>query len=156
MKELATTLLVCCCVATSSAQAIECLSAPNQSESGWWSWREIEGRKCWYKRVGAVPPKSEYAWPEHAKEPPPGGEAAQRSSSMPATEGTASPLPPHIEMARVKSVDLAAPNFRLGNGHVGLIEGFNLSSVRGIGSAWEAPHHVGIPLDAFDARDGRW
>src|SRR4029077_14398835 len=82
MRELATTLLVCCCIACSSAQAIECLSAPEQSGSDWWSWREIDGRKCWYKKVGAVPPKSEFVWPEHAKEAPPAAEAAKPSSPM--------------------------------------------------------------------------
>jgi hypothetical protein len=80
---------------------------------------------------------------------------APRSSSTPATEGTRSTLP-HIEMARVKPIDLANPNFRLGNGRVGLIEGFDLSSFRGIGGAWEIPHHTGIPLDNFNARYGRW
>jgi hypothetical protein len=155
MKAFATTLLVCCCVATSSAQAIECLSEPNRSGSGWWSWREIDGRKCWYKKVGAVPPKSEFVWPEHAKEAPPRRETAQPSSSMPTTEGMTTPLP-RIEMARVKPVDLTNPIFRLADGRVGLIEGFDLSSLRGIGGAWEVPHHIGIPLDTFDARYGRW
>jgi hypothetical protein len=155
MKELATTLLVCCCVATSSAQAIECLSEPNRSESGWWSWREIDGRKCWYKKVGAVPPKSEFVWPEHAKEAPPRREAAQAPSSPPTTEGMRTPLP-RIEMARVKPVDLDNPIFRLADGRVGLMEGFSLSSLRGIGGAWEVPHHTGVRLDPFDARYGRW
>ena len=153
MKALVTTLLVCCCVATSSAQAIECLSSP-KSESGWWSWREIDGRKCWYKKVGAVPPKSEFVWPD-AKEAPPSGEATPRPSSTPTTEGMRSPLP-RIEMARVKPVDLSNPNFRLADGRVGLMEAFSLSSLRGIGGAWEVPHHVGVRLDPFEARYGRW
>jgi hypothetical protein len=154
MRALATTLFVCCCVAAASAQTIECLSTP-KSESGWWSWREIDGRKCWYKKVGAVPPKSEFFWPEQAKEPPPGREAPQRSSSVPATEGMKTTLP-RIEMARVKPVVLSDPNFRLADGRVGLMEGFSLSSLRGLGGAWEVPHHVGIRLDPFDARYGRW
>ncbi len=63
---------------------------------------------------------------------------------------------PRIEMARVKPVDLDNPIFRLGDGRVGLIEGFSLSSLRGIGGAWEVPHHAGVRLDPFDARYGRW
>jgi hypothetical protein len=59
-------------------------------------------------------------------------------------------------MARVKPVDLTAPNFRLGNARVGLTEGFNLSSFRGIGGAWEVPDHIGFPPNTFDARYGRW
>jgi hypothetical protein len=154
MKALVTTLLVCCCVATSSAQAIECLSTP-KSESGWWSWREIDGRKCWYKKVGAVPPKSEFVWPEHAKETPPRKEAPQQSSSMPATDGMTSPVP-RIETARVKPVDLSAPDFRLADGRVRLIEGFSLSSLRGLGGVWDVPIDVDVPPAAFHGRFGRW
>ncbi len=62
-------LLVCCSASTRSARAIECLTSPNQTERGWWSWREIDGRKCWYKKVGAVPPKSEFVWPDQRKRP---------------------------------------------------------------------------------------
>lgn len=160
MKALVSTLLVCCCAAASSAQAIECLSAP-KSESGWWSWREIDGRKCWYKKVGAVPPKSEFVWPDakeappSAKEAPPSVEPTRRSSSTPTTEGMRSPQP-RIEIARVKPVDLSNPIYRLGDGRVGLIEGFSLSSLRGIGGAWEVPQPITVQLDPFDARYGRW
>jgi hypothetical protein len=156
MKELVIIPLICCCIATSSVQAIECLSAPDQSESGWWSWREIDGRKCWYKKVGAVPPKSEFMWPEHAKGAPlAGAPAQQESSSMQATETMTATLP-QIEVARVKPVHLIAPNFRLGDGRVGLIEGFNLSSFRGIGGTWETPAYIKFPPDTFEARYGQW
>jgi hypothetical protein len=158
MKVLATTVLVCCCVAASSAQAIDCLSSP-KSESGWWSWREIDGRKCWYKKVGAVPAKSEFVWPDQPKDEPPAREAARRPSPSPspapATEGMRTPLP-RIETARVKAVILSDLNFRLADGRVGLIEGFNLSSLRGIGSAWEMPDHIGFAPTMFDVRYGRW
>jgi len=148
------TLFVCCCAAT-SARTIECLSAPNQSEPAWWSWREIDGRKCWYKKVGAVPPKSEFSWPERADETSPVEEPAQQSSSMKATETTAATLP-QIEVARVKRVDLAAPNFRLSDGRVGLIEGFNLSGARGVGGIWAMPAYANSSADTFDVRYGRW
>jgi hypothetical protein len=157
MKALVTTLLVGCCLAASSAQAIECLSTP-KSESGWWSWREIDGRKCWYKKVGAVPPKSEFVWPDakEAKEGPASAEHTPRPPSTPTTEGMRSPPPPRIEIARVKAVDLSNPIFRLGEGRVGLIEGFSLSSLRGIGGTWEVPQPITVQLDPFDARYGRW
>jgi hypothetical protein len=155
MKELAITLLVCCWVATSSAQAIECLSAPSQSGSGWWSWREIDGRKCWYKKVGEIPPKSDFIWRENAKEATPVEVPAQQSSSMQTTEGTTASLP-QIEVARVKPVDLANPNFRLSDARVGLIEGFNLAGNRGVGGSWEMPAYSEFPPDTFDARYGRW
>ena len=154
MKALVSTLLVCCCVATSSAQAIECLGTP-KSESGWWAWREIDGRKCWYKKVGAVPPKSEFVWPEHARETPPRKEAPQQSSSTPATDGMKSPEP-RIETARVKPVDLSAPDFRLADGRVPLIAGFSLQSLRGLGGTWDVPIDVDVPPTAFERRFGRW
>ena len=74
---------------------------------------------------------------------------------MPTTEGMRSPLP-RIEIARVKPVNLSNPIFRLGDGRVGLIEGFSLSSLRGIGGNWEVPQPIVVQLDPFDARYGRW
>jgi hypothetical protein len=156
MKELVIILLICCGVATSSAQAIECLSVPNQSESGWWSWREIEGRKCWYKKVGAVPPKSEFIWPEHTKEATPEADPTQQElSSMRAPEATTTTLP-QIEIARVKPVDLSAPNFRLSDGLIDLMKGFSLAGFQGIGGAWDTPPYIALPADTFDARYGPW
>ena len=82
-------LFVCCCGTELSAGTIECLTAPNRSEAGWWSWREIDGRKCWYNKVGAVPPKSEFFWPEQAKEAPPAEERGEQEPvPMAATEPT--------------------------------------------------------------------
>jgi hypothetical protein len=141
-----------CCCFTSSVQAINCLSALDQSDSGWWSWREIDGRKCWYKKVGAVPPKSTFMWPAHAKETllaeasaQPGSSSAQAIEAMSATS-------PRIEIARTKPVDPMATNFRLNDRRVGLIEGFYLSDSGGIGSTWEVPNYV----DTFEARYGQW
>ena len=133
MKEPVITLLICWSVGTSSAQAIECLSVPNRSESGPWSWREIDGRKCWYKKVGAVPPKSEFIWPDQAKEVSPAGGLSQpESSSVQAREAMTMALP-RIEVARVKAVDLSTPNFRLSDGLIDLTKGFSLAGFQGIG-----------------------
>jgi hypothetical protein len=156
MKELVITLLICWSVGTSSAQAIECLSVPNRSESGWWSWREIDGRKCWYKKVGAVPPKSEFIWPERAKEATPEtGPAQPELSSMRTPEATTMTLP-QIEIVRVKPVDLSAPNFRLSDGLIDLMKGFSLAGFQGIGGAWHGPPYLALPADTFDARYGPW
>ena len=155
MKELIIILPVCCCIASSWAQAIDCLSAPNRSDPGWWSWREIEGRKCWYKKVGAVPAKSEFTWPEQAKETSPAGALAQQElSPIPPTEATATL--PKIEVARVKRTDPTGANFRLSEDRVGLIEGSELSGFRGVGGAWEVPAYIKFPSATFDARYGQW
>jgi len=140
-------LLVCCSAGTRSASAIECLTSPNQSERGWWSWREIDGRKCWYKKVGPVPPKSEFVWPEA----PPGEERdEQEPTFMRATEPMASPSP-EVEMARVKPVDPTV-DFRLSEGLIDLTKGFSLAGFHGIGGALETP----VSRDTFDERFGQW
>jgi hypothetical protein len=153
-------LLVTCMIPMLSARAIECLSAP-KSGSGWWSWREIDGRKCWYKKVGAVPPKSECFWPEQAKEAPtavervlPAEERVQQEPlPMPAAEPTTATVP-KVKMVRVKSVDLSNPVFRLSNGLIDLTKGLSLAGFHGVGGAWQTPPY--ISADAFDARFGQW
>jgi hypothetical protein len=122
-------LVVGCCVGTSSAWAIECLSAPNHSKGGWWSWREIEGRKCWFRKVGAVPPKSEFIWPEHVKEAQPVAEPAQPEAPLiQGTEARAATSPQidvarvQIEVSRVKPVP-AVRKFRLRDGLIDLMSG---------------------------------
>ena len=135
-----------CCCFTSSVQAIDCHSAPDHSESGWWSWREIDGRKCWYKKVGAVPPKSEFRWPDRDKEPPlTQAPSQQQPTSMEPTEANAA-TSPQIEVVRVKPVKTKERNCRLGDGRVGLLEGSDLSGPRGIGGIWETPADIKLPV----------
>jgi hypothetical protein len=139
-----------------SAWAIECLSSPDQSARGWWSWREIDGRKCWYKKVGAVPPKSEFIWPDQAKEAPPREERAdQQPLPMPATEPiTASG--PKVGIVRVKPVDLSTVDFRLSEDLIDPTKGLSLAGFHGIGGALKAPPYIAVSADTFDERYGRW
>src|SRR5438874_5895363 len=149
-------LSAACCCFTSSLKALDCLSAPDHSDSGWWSWREIDGRKCWYKKVGAVPPKSEFRWPEREKEAPLTEATKQREpASMEGSEANAATLP-QIEVVRVKPVETRDRSYRLGDGRVRLLEGFDLSGPRGIGSLWGAPASIKLRTDTFDARYGEW
>jgi hypothetical protein len=48
---------------------IRCQDAPGREQNGvFWSWHEIEGKRCWFVRAGsAMPPKSAFTW---AKEEP--------------------------------------------------------------------------------------
>ena len=166
MKQAGIILLFCWCVASSSVQAIDCLRAPDHSESGWWSWREIDGRKCWFKKVGAVPPKSEFRWPQDAKEAPLAAPAAQHeSNSAPLTaapaqqETSTQAMPttaPRILMARVKLVDPTATDLRVNERRVGLLGGSYLSGLRAIGGTWEVPTHIEPAPDTFAARYGQW
>jgi hypothetical protein len=44
--------------------AIRCQDAPGRPQHGvYWSWREIEGKRCWFISTrGATPPKSAFTW----------------------------------------------------------------------------------------------
>lgn len=46
-----------------SAQAIQCSIAAPRDARGHWSWREIDGRRCWYEGKPGVS-KSLLEWPE--------------------------------------------------------------------------------------------
>jgi hypothetical protein len=67
---IAALVLACCCLGPSAASAamINCMSEPGKT--GYHSWRTIDGRKCWFQKVGTtVPAKSELRWPERTAEP---------------------------------------------------------------------------------------
>ena len=70
-------------------------------------------------------------------------------------EGTAVSNP-HIDIARVKPIDLTAPAFRLGEGQVDLTRASDLSGPIGIGGAWQTPPYVALSDDPFDERYGAW
>ena len=123
---------------------IECHIAPDPSIPHRWSWREIEGRKCWYKRVGPVPPKSEFIWSEQTKE------VQKRSPTSTQAAGIIMETLVHIEVARVKSVDfISAPNLRLSDRLVDLTIGLSLGSVHGVGGAWQIPNYIALTTDTF-------
>ena len=58
-------------MSSSSAYAIKCKSSVdhNVRGPGWWSWRLVEGRKCWFKKVGSMPPKSTLSWKSEYVDP---------------------------------------------------------------------------------------
>jgi hypothetical protein len=122
------------------------LECAQSLRSGWWSWREIDGRKCWYKKVGAVPPKSEFMWPQDAQQEL---SSARAIEAMPATS-------PRIDMARVKPVDPTATDLRVNERRVGLLGGSYLSGLRAIGGTWEVPTLIEPGPDTFAARYGQW
>ena len=45
-----------------NAKALECSVARPSSTQGYWSWRLIDGRKCWYAGKTVIP-KSVLRWP---------------------------------------------------------------------------------------------
>lgn len=48
-----------------AAHAIECKATPSSSQQGYWFWRQIDGRKCWYLGKTMIS-KSLLHWPAHA------------------------------------------------------------------------------------------
>ena len=118
-------------------------------------WPQMLVQESW-----CVPPKSEFRWPQDAKEAPLAAPAAQHeSNSAPLTAASAQhstqAMPtttPGILMTRVKPVDPTATDLRLNEGRVRLLKGFYLSDSRGIGGTWEVPNYV----DTFEARYGQW
>jgi hypothetical protein len=109
-------IFVGCCIVGSSAWAIDCLSAPGISTTGWYSWREIEGRKCWFKKIGVMPPKSQLHWVNTREEAHPikpaapakyttdSAAAAPPRADVTNTPKAEQPMPTHFKTARVKSV----------------------------------------------------
>lgn len=152
------TILVCCCLDSSSAWAIDCLSAPGDPKSGWYSWREIEGRRCWFKKTGAMPTKSQLEWPAKLKQevgsiepalavPPPRADTTNRPEPEPQT------LP---QFQRVRVRPATGASLRLGNGQVNLLNGASLSTMHALGSARQKPANL-APADPFSARFyGQW
>jgi hypothetical protein len=162
MKSVVIIILVCSCLGSSSAWAIDCLNAPGDPKSGWYSWRDIEGRRCWFKKTGAMPAKSQLNWPAKVRE-----EARSIEPASPSTERTLPvtvPLPPadttpvpepkppalpQFKTARVKPATGAS--LRLGNGQVDLLNGASLSTMHPLGGARQKPANL-APADPFGAR----
>jgi hypothetical protein len=162
MKSVVIILFVCCCLGSSSAWAIDCLSAPGDPKSGWYSWREIEGRRCWFQKTGAMPPKSQLHWPakvrQEARSIEPAPPSKERTEPVavapPQADTTNRPEPkaqtlPQFKTARVKPATGAS--LRLGNGQVDLLNGASLSTMQALGGARQKPANL-APSDPFSAR----
>ena len=78
---------------TASVAEVRCQDVPGREQRGvFWSWREIDGKRCWFIRArGGMPPKSEFTW---AKE-------------KPAEEPTKEDMTPAPETAKTDSVSSA-------------------------------------------------
>jgi hypothetical protein len=162
MKSIVIIPFVCCCFGSSSAWAIDCLSAPGDPKSGWYSWREIEGRRCWFQKTGAMPPKSQLHWPakvgQEARSIEPASPSKERIEPVvvppPQADTTNRPEPkpqtlPQFKTARVKPATGAS--LRLGNGQVDLLNGASLSTMQALGGARQKPANL-APADPFSAR----
>ena len=153
--------LLCCWFASAPAWAIDCLSAPGYPKTGWYAWREIDGRKCWFKKTGAMPSKSQLHWATKAEEKPqPAGlpSAAQQKTAPAAVPAPPEPAAEPVEAkptaqfrtVPVKPVAVTSP--RLGNNQVDLMNSGSLSAVQVFGGARPKPARPPTAVDPFDAR----
>jgi hypothetical protein len=153
-------LLVCSYfLGSSSAWAIDCLSVPGDLKTGWYSWREIDGRKCWFQKTGAMPPKSQFHWPAKV-----GQEARSAETGSPSAESELEvvapppadktnrrePKPPTLpQFKTVRVMPATGISLRLGNG-LDLMNGASLSAMQPLGAARRVASPA--PADPFDAR----
>jgi hypothetical protein len=158
--------LVCCCLGSSAAWAIDCLSSPGDPKTGYYSWRQIDGRKCWFRKTGATPPKSQLHWPAKTEqanrseaavsrsEPEPQSPAQDRTGSIPAAapvknaaQSAPTSTPPRFKMVRVRPSVHAT--VRLGHGF-DLMSGTSLSARQPLGARREPAGDAAA--DSFSAR----
>ena len=136
MKGISVAIILISMAAGSAADAaIRCQDAPGREQHGvYWSWREIDGKRCWFIRAsGAMPPKSAFTWVK---------EEAVEKDVPAAAEKTK--VGTTIQMLRVRpDYDLLEVRANwLDDAPVDLIVGEDLSGTFGIGGNWVVPAYV--------------
>jgi hypothetical protein len=93
---LASGMVLLAAINSPARAAIECRAELPQSRTGHWSWRQIEGRKCWFPGRAGVD-KAQLRWPTAAAAPAPAsqpetvtiGRSQRREGDAAADEGVA-------------------------------------------------------------------
>jgi hypothetical protein len=133
MKPIAAAILLLS--TTAAPAAILCQEAPGRDSGVHWWWRDIDGRRCWFKREGPIPPKSELNWEKEEAS----GEAV-KTQLPPATmkqEGERIRiLKTQILWEGISDVDA---NWLDGDAPVDLMRGEALSGPAGVGGNWIVP-----------------
>jgi FAD/FMN-containing dehydrogenase len=121
-----------------TAAPAEILCRDTAGESGvHWSWREIDGRHCWFKSRGAMPPKSELRW-----------EKPQARAKMKEEEAVPPPALPQqhptgVALLRTRvlpeGMSEVAANWIDGDAPVSLMVAEELSGPAGVGGSWVVP-----------------
>jgi hypothetical protein len=136
MKGISAAIILISMAAASAADAaIRCQDAPGREQHGvYWSWREIDGKRCWFIRAsGAMPTKPAFTWVK---------EEAVEKDVPAAVEKTK--MGPTIQMLRVRPDDelLEVRANWLDDAPVDLIVGEDLSGTFGVGGNWVVPAYV--------------
>ena len=134
MKHIAAAILL---LSTTAAPAsIICQDLPgNEPGVNWW-WRDIENRRCWFKREGPIPPKSEFRWKENKENQ--GREVVAEAEAAPVEQQNQSirMLKTRILWEGISDVDA---NWIDGDAPVDLMSGDALSGPAGVGGNWIVP-----------------
>jgi hypothetical protein len=120
---------------TAAPAAILCQDAPGRDSGAHWWWRDIDSKRCWFKREGPIPPKSELTWEkeeasgEMVKTEPPPAAMKQVGESI-------RMLKTQILWEGISEVDA---NWIDGDAPVDLMRGDTLSGPAGVGGSWVVP-----------------
>jgi hypothetical protein len=117
--------------------AIRCRDAPERAKpGGYWSWREIESKRCWFISArGAMPPKSAFTWAIEEPIEKDVAAAPEKTKTGPA-----------VQMLRVKP-DKDFSDVRanwLDDAPVDLIVGEDLRGMFGVGGQWIVPAYGAV------------
>jgi hypothetical protein len=122
-------LLLSMSSATTAAAAIRCQDAAGHEPDAHWSWREIDGKRCWFMREGGtMPPKSAFTW---AKAAPAKENIMEDISAAPEKRKAGQ----SIELLKVRAD-------WLDDAPVDLIVGQDLSGAFGVGGSWVVPAYA--------------
>jgi hypothetical protein len=136
MKPIAVAILLLS--TTAAPAAILCQETAGREPGVHWWWRDIDGRRCWFKREGPIPPKSEFGWEKEkareevvkAEAPAALAEEQQRLSIR--------MLKTRILWEGISEVDA---NWIDGDAPVDLMRGETLSGPAGVGGNWVVPSY---------------
>jgi hypothetical protein len=130
-------LLLSMTTATTAAAAIRCQDAAGQEPGAHWSWREIDGKRCWFMREGGtMPPKSAFTWVMAA----PAKENIKADISAAPEKRKAGPA---IELLKVRADEMSDVQANwLDDAPVDLIVGQDLSGAFGVGGSWVVPAYA--------------
>jgi hypothetical protein len=111
-KQIRSVALVACVVAAFSPVAVpyaqakqQCnLAMPSNLHSGWWSYRIIDGRKCWYEGKPGLS-KSLLEWPSETSSRPTSNEEFARAAP---TENRGNPMDAQATENRGNPMDAQA------------------------------------------------
>jgi hypothetical protein len=134
MKRIAAAIFL---LSTTAAPAsIICQDSPGSEPGVNWWWRDIDNRRCWFKREGPIPPKSEFRWKENKENQ--GREVVAEAEAAPVEQQNQSirMLKTRILWEGISDVDA---NWIDGDAPVDLMSGDALSGPAGVGGNWIVP-----------------